>query len=37
MTALIALEKLPLRGQVLIGANAVNMPPSKAGLVSGAR
>ncbi len=37
MTALIALEKLRPDAQILVGKNAVNMAPSKAGLVAGTR
>lgn len=37
MTVLIALEKLPANSQIRVGRNAVNISPSKAGLVAGAR
>ncbi len=37
MTALIVLEMIPLDAQVLVGRNAVNSAPSKAGIVAGVR
>lgn len=35
MTAMVAMERLSMNDQVLIGNNAVDVPPSKAGLTAG--